>query len=39
VQVDFLRKLIYLQSEGTSVKTLSRNSPCWPGSKVVGMMT
>lgn len=27
------------QSEGTSVKTRSRNSPVWPGSKVVGMMT
>lgn len=27
------------QLEGTSVKTRSRNSPVWPGSKVVGMMT
>lgn len=29
----------YRQSEGTSVKILRRNSPTWPGSKVVGMMT
>lgn len=27
------------QLAGTSVKTRSRNSPVWPGSKVVGMMT
>lgn len=27
------------QLEGTSVKTRSRNSPVWPGSKVVGIMT